>query len=161
MKYTYTVLRASHFRNLLGPKPHSLQTNLLSVGPILPLLHKDIRLGYMDPTYSELVTFSFFWVAQAWCTQVRRQNSALSHGQTWCSITFYQLDYRVKELDQITVSERSGIVMLIEVWMMVDGCFALGEHQTDKKHRLSLKILPQTAQKLLVKQKYKAMKSKT
>lgn len=61
MKHTYTVLRASHFRNLLGPKPRSLHTNLLSVGPILPLLHKDIRLGYMDPTYSELPFHSSGW----------------------------------------------------------------------------------------------------
>ena len=91
----------------------------------------------------------------------RQKNSALSHGQTWCSITFYQLDYRVKELDQITVQERSGLVTLIKVWMTVGCCFALGEHQTDKKRSLSLKILPQTAQKLLEKQNYKTMKSKT
>lgn len=45
--------------------------------------------------------------------------------------------------------------------MTVGCCFALGEHQTDKKRILSLKILPQTAQKLLEKQKYKTMKSKT
>ena len=90
----------------------------------------------------------------------RQKTSALSHGQTWCSITFYRLDYRVKELDQITVQERSGLVTLIKAWVTLDCCFALGEPQTDERRRLSLKVSPQTAQKLLERQKYKTMKSK-
>lgn len=67
------------------------------------------------------------------------KNSALSHGQTWCSITFYQLDYRVKELDQITVSERLGLVMQVKVWMTVDRCFAFGKYRSDKECSLILK----------------------
>lgn len=88
------------------------------------------------------------------------KNSALSHGQTWCSITFYQLDYRVKELDRITVSECLGLVMQVKVWMTVDHCFAFGKYRSDKKMQSDPKIYQKLPRKLLVKQNYKIMKRK-
>lgn len=104
-EYTHTrISQRESFRDLLGPKVHLLHTNLRFVGPIFPLLHKDIRLHCKDPTYSESPSHSSRWRQPG--TRVRRQSSALSQGGTGCLITFSQLDCVAEERGQIAVPER-------------------------------------------------------
>lgn len=90
----------------------------------------------------------------------RQKHSALSHGQTECSITFYQLDCRVEELDQIT---RVGVFGHCNASKGMDDSgllICLQKTPTDEKVRSDPKILPKPAWRLLVKQICKLTKSK-
>lgn len=158
MKLTYYILRARHFRNLVGPTADLLRTNLQSVGPILLLLHKDIRLGYKDPTYSEFLFILLGGTSLLYTGEKTEEFCPI----TWADVvSHYLLSVRLQGAGSRSNYSLGGFGHCDgrKAWMTGDCCFAF---RTPNRQRVQFdpKLLPQTAQKLLVKQKYKTVKSK-